>query len=200
MNGKVWRLALLPGKRWMALIPHDLEYFNEHFVGEPLPERWRAPPYQVTGVRKKVPDFMSWMSGTPLVKERVAQAIAALPGSRVQTPFFDTIKGEKVFALNVLSLVADALDVGKSEVLGSDVDGEILSVRTAVFANGARKLPPIFKLAETPDGEIYVTRTFCEMVVRERFTGVGFADPAIDPLFQAIRGMKVNTFPGIEEE
>jgi hypothetical protein len=53
-----WKVDI-GAKQFLCLIPHDLTYFSENFVGEPIATPWELPPLRPYRKAKKLPDFVS---------------------------------------------------------------------------------------------------------------------------------------------
>ena len=91
-------------RRRFAFIPHDLRYFQDHFVCQPMSTDWEVPPVQVIGKSYKSADFVSWMQRAPVVSPRAKAALANVRSGLIEFLPFHPIKGVEHFAINVLSL------------------------------------------------------------------------------------------------
>jgi hypothetical protein len=88
----------------LYFIPDDLSYFIEHFVCKSMSESWSPPPVKVVRRRAKPADFSSWAHSAPIVRERVCPMLIAMSGSDIEIlPFYKTVGGEMLFAVNVLT-------------------------------------------------------------------------------------------------
>jgi hypothetical protein len=88
-ENSIWRLSMC-ANNYLSLIPHDLSYFNSHFIGKPMALDWFAPPVVIDGKSKKLPDFMSWMTSAPVVSEKAKIALSpCLDGFAQFLPFHD---------------------------------------------------------------------------------------------------------------
>lgn len=92
---KIWRLESNVGNRWLSVKIVDLLYFSSHFVTECLPDDWKSPDYEILGKSKKVPDYISWSTGAPLVTERFANELTPWVGEYIQLLPFGVIKKKK---------------------------------------------------------------------------------------------------------
>lgn len=91
------------GKRRPSFVPHDLRYFHDHFVGQPLASRWQIPPAKLIGLSYRPADFVIWMVMAPVVSERAKVALADICTGLVEFLPFHPIGRHAYFALNVLS-------------------------------------------------------------------------------------------------
>jgi hypothetical protein len=91
-NGRVYFRVLVPG------------YYRTHFVCEPMAANWEPPPVEQVRKRLKPADFSLWSSTAPIVRERVCGVLDRLCGADIEClPFCTTIRGEQLFAINVLT-------------------------------------------------------------------------------------------------
>ena len=97
-----YELVINPRRRF-AFIPHDLRYFQDHFVCEPMGSDWKAPPVTITGKSYKSADFVVWMQRAPIVSPRAKDTLGRLCSGLVEFLPFHAIKGIEHFAMNVLS-------------------------------------------------------------------------------------------------
>lgn len=200
----VWRLFVMSGKKYLGLIPHDLGYFNYHFNGARMSSDWTLPPLSLSGKSKKLPDFVGWMRCAPVVSEKAMRALAPDLNEFVQFLPFHEIKGKKFYAMNVLHVENDLLDLNKSEILfGSDELKRVLSLDRVTFASPLPgNLPPIFKVSVRGQvlGDIFVTRTFADLAIEHKLTGIALADPYQNPLKMVLAKMSMNVVPGVIED
>lgn len=201
-ESNVWRL-ILGGRKYLGLIPHDLNYFNSHFNGSPMRLDWPPPPVEIHGKSKKVPDFVSWMTSAPVVSEKAKSVLSPVIGESVQFLPFIKIKNKQFYALNVLAVKANVLDLERSEILFSSCEPrKILSLHTTIFSEDCRhNFPPIFKVSEAEDilGDIFVTDKFAEIIVQHQLTGAALADPNTPILPLVLAQKSVNAVPGVPE-
>ena len=193
---KIWRLESNPDK-WLSIQASSITYFSNHFIGKKMPDEWSPPAYEILGKSKKIPDYISWVIGAPLIVERFANAIQHWEGSYIQLLPFGQIKNKRIFALNVIKVINNIVDMDRSEISYLGPDRIFSGIKKTVFKNFPSELPPIFKLEKEISREIYVSEEFCKLVVDHQFTGLCLADPAIDSFKLIIRGLDRNVYPGV---
>lgn len=202
-TSSVWRLLVLSGKKYLGLIPHDLGYFRDHFNGAPMSTGWRPPPITISGKSKKLPDFISWMVGAPVVSEKAMLALAPVLNGLVQFFPFHEIKGKEFYAMNVLQVESDLLDLEKSEIVyGSSEPRRVLMIERAIFVEPLPvDLPPIFKVSIRGQilGDIFVTRPFANVLVEHQLTGAALGDPSQYPLKMILAEKPANVVRGVVE-
>jgi hypothetical protein len=192
---KLWRLNV-GGSRFLGLRPHDLSYFNVYFNGGEIETPWSPPPIAISGKSKKLPDFVSWMMGAPVVSESAKDALLTLVGDTVQFLPFHALKERPYYALNVVEVLHNLLDEAQSEFSRFSSDGTIFSIDRAVFLEPLPKtLPPIFKLGEGT-GAIFVTTPFAELVVERQLTGVQLLAPSQHILRLTLGKEALTAYPG----
>lgn len=98
----IYQLVIRGNKR-LSLIPHDLRYFNNHFVCQRMASSWKAPPAKILGNSNKLCDFILWMLRAPIVTEKVIEILDRHCKGSVEFLPFMKIKGSDVYALNILS-------------------------------------------------------------------------------------------------
>jgi hypothetical protein len=194
----------MSGKKYLGLIPHDLGYFHHHFNGVRMSSGWQPPPISISGKSKKVPEFIGWVRGAPIVSEKAMQALAPALNDFVQFFPFHEIKGKKFYAMNVFRVESDLLDLNKSEIcFSSDEAKDVLSLDRAVFVTPLpSNLPPIFKVSIRGEilGDIFITQTFVDLAIEHKFTGIALADPYEDPFEMVLNRRPMNVVPGIIED
>jgi len=87
-----------------SFVPHDLRYFNTHFVCQPMRTDWHIPPAELIGKSYKAPDFVLWMQRAPVISLRAKEVLDGLCVGLVEFLPFHSIKSKPYFAANVLSL------------------------------------------------------------------------------------------------
>lgn len=88
----------------LYFIPDSLYYFQDHFVCEPMAALWEPPPFKAIRKRAKPTDFVSWMLRAPVVRDRVREILRDYVGDDLEfLPFYETMGGEQLFAMNVLT-------------------------------------------------------------------------------------------------
>ena len=203
IRNSIWRLHIC-GNKYLGLIPHDLDYFQTHFVGKTMPEDWPPPPIELSGKSKKIPDFMSWMTSAPVISEKAKLALEPILNGYAQfLPFLD-IKGKKFYAMNVTHVETHLLDIEKSVILYSTAEPKVaLMLKQAYFVEPLpSNLPPIFKITISTDdvlGEIFVTKKFAEIMIERKLTGLALADPQQNGLKLLMDGKSQNVVLGVIE-
>jgi hypothetical protein len=193
-NSPVWRLAFCSNKTF-SLIPHDLDYFNKHFVGKRLPKRWTPPPIEISGKSYKPRDFVGWMLSAPVVSERAKEVLLPLVSNFAEFRFLTEFKGKNYFCMNVY-FTADCLDLNASDILFSPDDPKrIFDISTYAFREEAIPKAPVFKEAHHPR-TIFVRQPFIDCVRSHRLTGSALLDPAVNPFYFILRGDYVDTNKG----
>lgn len=203
MEDRIWRLHIC-GNKYLGLIPLDLDYFHAHFIGKPMPQEWSAPPVTVSGKSKKLPDFVSWMTKAPIVSERAKLALSPVVSDYVQFFPFHDVKGKKFYAMNVTHVETEILDLERSEIAYSSTEPKVvLMIERAFFVEKLpANLPPIFKISILPnevEGDVFVTKTFAEVAIEAKLTGIALADPQQDSFKSVLANKSQNVVPGIVE-
>jgi hypothetical protein len=184
--------------KYVSLIPHDLNYFREWFVGRPMPGDWQPPPVTISGTSKKLPDVMSWMTAAPVVSEKGMKALESL-GNCLQFLHFHDVKGKRYFAMNVICVETHLLDLDRSSI-AYDKDHQPLYLERAAFVTSDADMPPVFKVGFDDGkvfGPIFVTRTFAEVAISNKLSGFDLADPGRGGLRATLSGESQNVVPGI---
>jgi len=126
----IWRLWV-GGKANLALIPHNLEYFSNHFIGERLGDAWTPPPVSINGKSKKLRDFVSWMERARVSSFFLREEQLSVPTPRifklshernsifVSNNFADVVIDNK---LTGLALVDPRKNIYKINALGGDLN------------------------------------------------------------------------------
>lgn len=89
----IWRLHTKSNK-YFSLIPHDLNYFRDHFNGSRMRDEWSAPPITIAGKSKKMADFVGWMICAPVMSERARAALEPILGTCVRFSHFTNCADE----------------------------------------------------------------------------------------------------------
>lgn len=200
---KIWRLESCSNKYLSIYSPNKkLSYFDTHFVGEPMLGNWVLPEIELRGKSKKAADFVSWsIDGSFMVSAKAKLALEPVLNEYVEFLHFHDIKGKTYFAVNVLQVEPNLLDVTKSEILyGYDLPKNILILKSAVFVDPLpTKLPPIFKIEFNGriQSEIFVTKPFADILVEHQLTGIELADPSKYGLPYVLENKSQNVVQGI---
>lgn len=167
-------------------------YFREFFNGEPLPDSWEPPPFEISRAKAKLPDIMAWKEYLPLLSKKAVELFRDVAPDCAEYREFVSIRGELYCAVNVLAK-EDILDLDRSEVTHL-VDGTIRSVKRYVFKSDHVECP-VFKLANMLDGPIFVTRRLAQATLDAGLLGFQFRDPAVNETALLFSGADVNAFP-----
>ncbi len=203
---KIWRLHTC-SNHFTSVDTNGLglDYFNTHFSGVPMAAIWALPEVTLSGKSKKLADFLGWTIGAVLVSEKAMHCLKPVLNEYVEFLPFHEIKGKPYYALNVLQLEGDLLDVLHSDVTfypgKPALQENIAYITTAFFKLPLpEKLPPIFKLRYRlgrVGAEIFVTKAFADIAIEYQLTGIELADPRQDSLSYVIRDLPQNVVPGI---
>jgi hypothetical protein len=105
--------------------------------------------------------------------------------------------------MNVTHIETRLLDVKKSEILYSSTEPKIaLYLKRAFFIGSLpSQLPPIFKVTirsdDRVDSMIFVTKSFAEVAIEYKLTGMALADPQQDGFKYVLVNKSQNVVPGI---
>ena len=178
----VWLKSLEPG------------YFRNCFNGKHLSREWQPGIREIRGLSYALSDAILWTGPGPLISQRAVELFERVAPGCAEYPFFSEIKGHPYFAINVLQ-GTDALDAHKSEV-NRAASGEIVSIRSHVFKSGVA-LPPLFKLPDRLDCDLYCTPNVAASVVESQLKGFSFWDPAVEHMRDLFLGKDPNCVPGV---
>lgn len=202
MKSKIWRLEEL-ASQYLSLIPHDLQYFGQHFVGVYLPDNWTPPSITINGKSKKLADIISWMIQSPVISEKMKNILQDLCGDSVQFLRFHDLKNKPYYAMNVLAVVPDIVDLELSElkyVVGS-TPPKPYDVTRCIFSSkiDSIEIPPIFKisLGGRVLSDIFVSKPFVDMAIAEKFTGFALMNPSRNSFQALLNGENPNDIEGI---
>ena len=186
MQQDIWILRSAD-KRNLSLIPSDLDYFQTHFIGQPMAERWNPPSLTIDGKALRLRDFVSWMIQAPVISDVARSALEPLVSKSVEFLPLIELRKKRYYAMNVLRLV-DCLDRSESEILYSPDDPErILTINKFQFDRGRIISAPIFKIPDDPSC-VFVMQAFIDAVIDSRLTGAKFADPTVNPWAPVLNG------------
>jgi len=169
-------------------------YYPSRFNGKALIGDWQPPIREIRGLSYALSDALLWSGPGPLVSERAVALFTALGSASVEYPYFAEIKGRPYFAINALQ-GTDALDVSRSTVSCTDT-GRVINIYRHAFKSGI-ELPPLFKLEERLECDVYCTPEVSAAVVRERLKGFSFWDPTKEHLSDLFLGNDVNCVPDV---
>lgn len=185
------------GKGNLGIMPHDLSYFIDHFIGRSVPGEWKPPPIETLGKTKRLRDFVSWMVQVPLVSQRVVDVFSPALSHDVEFLRFHELRRRPYYAMNVLRL-EDIVDWSKSEVLYSDKEKTIpFSIRRFAFLRTPNECrPTIFKVVGN-ERSIFVNEKLAELIAKNELTGLALVDPGKDIFECIVRNEPLNSYPGI---
>ena len=112
MPQNIWSLRSAD-KGNLSLIPHDLDYFQNHFVGKAMTEQWNPPPVKISGKSLRLRDFVSWMVQAPVISERAKVSLQPVLGEHVEFLPLLKLRGIPYYAVNVLELVTASISEGR---------------------------------------------------------------------------------------
>lgn len=174
--GKIYMLNVYSEKA-ITIMPGDLDYFQEHFLGEKLPDTWMFKNIEIDKKSYPARDFVSWMLQVPVVTEKAKDVLCPLISPYVQFLYMTTIKKKKLYAVNVLRS-ENCLDFQKSDVVySSDDPGRIINVGKVVFDDSKIPNIPIFKL-NPAIGKVFVNEDFVKLVIDNKLKGAHFVEPS----------------------
>ena len=177
----------------------ELDYFQDHFDGRPMGDAWTPPAIRVDGKRKKVRDFVSWMTAAPVLSQKAVDCLRDLLQPHCEIMPLMVIRRKQFFAINVLTST-DCVDTVKSNILYADDDpGKVLSVKEVVFRDDVKLNVPIFKWTGYT-GQVYVTRPFVDRVIAYDLRGAAFLDPSVSPFRFILQGRSVNCVEEYDSE
>ncbi|MBI5369522.1 MAG: hypothetical protein HZA54_20990 [Planctomycetes bacterium] len=195
----IWELHADPNRD--IVLRTAIDYFQTHFVGERIGLGWRPPPIRVQGgTKKRLRDFVSWMSSAPVLSEKSRSALLPLIGEHCEFLPLITLRGKPYYALNVLTTIKKCLNHRASDILYSPEDPKrILQISAYHFYED--RIPsdtPAFKIPEDA-GCVFVTESFVDAVIVSGLRGASFHDPAANTFGKLARGETLNVVPGLPE-
>ena len=200
-NLSIWRLETCANEYTSISVKSDFKYFRTHFIGKPMTADWAQPEIEIFGKSKKTADFMSWGMSVVLVSEKAKNLLEPVLGSCVEFLPFQEIKGKPYFAMNVVRVEPNLLDLNKTQAHFSiDEPKYIIALDSAVFVDPLpTELPPIFKIEynKKVNSEVFVTRPFVDVVVQHQLIGIELADPSKRAMPFILDRKSQNVVPGI---
>lgn len=164
------------GEKAVSLVPADLDYFEEHFVGKRMTSTWKPPTFEVLRKSRPLRDFISWFGSAMILTSKAKSAIEQLITPHVEFLPFVELKGHKLYAVNVIE-VLDCLNRKASHVtFSSDDSTRVIHIEKFAFIPQRLKKVPIFKVPERPQA-IFVSEEFAQVVVKAKLKGAGFDNP-----------------------
>jgi len=166
----VWRLG--PGlDEFAALVPDDENDFDrlEPLDGSPMAAAWEPlAVHWSTAGGLPVPDYTSLEA--PVFTQRALDALGDLVGGAAEALALDVAGGPPARLLNVTRL-SDALDEDASEIKRFP-DVRFMRAVTPVFDPARLEGHTIFKLRQSPRGEVFVTGAVAERLREAGLEGV----------------------------
>ena len=169
-------------------------YFYRIFNERKFPDGWAPPIRMIRGLSYALPDAVLWTGPGPLISESAVDLFTAVAPGCASYPFFSEIKGRPYFAINILEST-DAIDEQRSKVNRAK-SGAITSIRKHAFNPGV-VLPPIFKLPDRLDCDLYCTTALASAIVENRLKGFSFWDPSAEHLRDLYLGKDLNCVDGV---
>lgn len=158
------------GEDALAFIPVDLDYFQEHFIGQRMTSVWKSPAFEIQRRSRPLRDFVSWFLGVMVVTEKAKRAVEKILDPHVEFLPLARLKGNELYAINVVE-VLDCLDRKGSNVTFSPDDStRVIHAEKFIFIPQRLKKVPISKIPEWP-GAIFVSEEFARVVVEAKLTG-----------------------------
>jgi len=196
----VWRIEP-DADRYGRVDVDDLEYFRTHFVGSSMEAQWQPPTLRLMPTRRKQADFVPWAGGVLLCSVRAKAVLSPLLRKCVEWLPCSSERGEVYFALNVLEIGDQLVDLPATKSLNSGHPAGFLLSRVRFLPQAAVSAPPIFRLrlgAPIPRPAHYVSSEVAASVAREQLKGIWLMNPERDEAMAYIRGEQMNDFPGIK--
>lgn len=198
MNSSVWKVGADCNKD--TTIRTAIDHFNQSFIAKPLADGWAPPPIRVEGPRKRLCDFMSWMTSAPVISEKARLALKPLIGNHCEFLPLIELRGKPFYAINVLTTL-DCLDHAESDILYANDDPmHIIQISTYFFYD--EKIPPhvpIFKIPDDNYGVVFVGKPFGDAVIENELRGASFQDQAANPFGKIARGGPLNVVLGLPQ-
>ena len=169
-------LLYLSGNQNVGLIPSNLDYFNDHFIGEPMTKLWDPPPFEIDNTDGKLADFISWMNQSPVISANAKSVLEQSCAGHVELLPLTKIRGIQYFAVNVTTLI-ECIDFQRSKTEYSPVvPDKILAVDEFVL-KPFEQLPPVFKDCRYRS-VVFVDEQFARLARDANLTGVRFLEPS----------------------
>jgi hypothetical protein len=176
-----------------ALIPGDLRYFHDHFIGLPMSAHWEgAPPFTVATGRAKINDFVAWFMSAPIISKRAKTVIEEIDRENTEILPFGILKGNEYFALNVLGEM-DFIDLQKSDIFFSHEGAQGLP-KSIILKDGVGAIPSFFRLKYIRDF-IWVSDDCANLLIASNLTGFGLTLPSTNVMARVIHGQPMNDHP-----
>jgi hypothetical protein len=196
MKSPIW-LLYIGGKKRLTVTPHNLDYFQTHFVGKPMKKNWQTPPVEIRGKSLRLKDFVGWMTKAPVCSERAKHCLEPIIGEYAEFLPLIKIRGKMHYAINVVKMV-DCLDLERSEISYFEHDPtRIMDIHTYKFLPERMEDLPIFKVPQQRGAVVFVTKKFVDIVVANKLVGASFADPSINCWEYVLGKREANTVPNV---
>jgi hypothetical protein len=162
-----------------------------------MSNEWQGPPpYSVHGLTKRVPDFVGWHTAAPVVSERIVHLLDDVQEGGFETLPFGHLKGQQVFAINVLS-VYDCVDFSRSDIQFYGDSDYGIPKRIELLPNSIHMLNGFFKMARLL-GFVFVSDDVAKRLVDAKSTGLGLTRLHTDVLARVLKGAPPNDHPGLQ--
>jgi hypothetical protein len=150
----------------------DLFEFARRFNGKPFKGTWKDVEIGLDPRRLPKGDTPSLIPGVPIFNRRAMDALRdVLEHNGELLPVI--IVGEEYFLFNVTTVV-DALDASNSEVIRFNGSTKVLNIRSYSFFSEKLSGRSIFKIPQTPTGDVFVTDAFVKRVNSAALKGFWF--------------------------
>jgi hypothetical protein len=157
------------------LIPNteSLDMINEGFIGKPMKDDWNIQKMQWNLEESDVIGDFSFLAGLiPVINNNVLEKLDKLITEEYVELLPIVINNEKYFALNLLNINSDILNIKKSNLEYFE-DNSIMYINEYVFNDIG--VEPIFKISQLTT-HIFVTDIFKNIIEKEKVTGINFID------------------------
>ena len=153
----------------------ELEYRRMLSSGKAFPSHFQFPKHVEGEKDKPLHDFILGYNQAPYISERCRNILQTLLGeacSYIQVGCLDSIN---YYVMN-LTCILDCLDFKNAKIIESS-KGKVIKISQYAFLED--KIPNdvyAFRVEVYPS-DILVTEKFVEVVIENKFTGVGFENP-----------------------
>ena len=180
----------------LNILPDDLRYFNDYFVGKPMRSSWNdLPKYTLAGRSRQKNDFLVWHTAAPVASERALSVLRSTSPTDFESLPFPDILGSKYYAINVIA-ISDCIDFNNSEI--QFYGDKEYGVPRRIVLKSALAIPfGIFKMKRIP-GYVFVSDQLANRLIDEGLTGLGLTKLSTDVLARAVLGKTQNDHPGLE--
>jgi hypothetical protein len=166
----------LAGKyEWYAGHKDEEERYLRFLGAEAITGKWKPIKLERCNGATKLSDFPAFMGPVPLFSARDWEALSELIGPDVEPLLVRGYRNKPYHAIHVTRIIEGGLDLRRSKYSVNEYAGNtISSVSEYVLNESAIGSAPMFKLAETRDLEVYVSRAFRNAVKRNGLVGLDY--------------------------